>query len=510
MEGTGSQDISFQFNDMGYRATGTIVATIMNSSSMNGSGLVSVRVTLPINNEAPLAPTAAIYPENGATSASTEFRFAWEEGVDPDGDKITYILEYSTDRSTWTTIGDTEGIKSAGYAPSDGSTFQPNTTYYWRVTSWDMFGAKSDPSEIFTFTTGAATDGTWSDGEFRVYQDSPYNDAFTVIVTGDGFTADDMGPGGAWEQMSTRAIEGLFTYVEPYKTYRSYLRIWRVAAISEESGISTKTSGTETPCSTIKNTKFGTMYDNSSSSAWCGLYENAYSGQPGKTIDDAWDIIRPSLPSDFVYENCALVVLMNADVYKGTVNYYMESKRTTGFVCRSTGATGSQTGFENVFVHEIGGHAIGHLADCYMTNSTATLPADRVSSTQEMQSLGWYQNVSLSESREECPWSFIFTAPEYTSFYYVVGMYEGARSYGKGIWRSENSSCMYQNEFYFDAASRWSIVNQLKGKVGETLTWEDFVSKDYDRVNAASGTRTGQTVPYNYVPLPEPTIIHGK
>lgn len=104
-----------------------------------------------------------------------------------------------------------------------------------------MFGEKSDPSETFSFTTGSAAAGTWTDGEARLYQDNTNgsSDAFTIIVSGDGFTADDMKPGGHWDQVSVRAIESLFTNVEPYKTYRPYLRIWRVAAISNESGIST-------------------------------------------------------------------------------------------------------------------------------------------------------------------------------------------------------------------------------------------------------------------------------
>lgn len=79
------------------------------------------------------------------------------------------------------------------------------------------------------------------------------------------------------------------------------------------------------------------MYDNTSSSAWCGLYDDSYPGQPGKTLDDAWDIIRPSLPDGTTDENCALIILMNVSHYNGTVNYYSQSKRTTGFVCLSPG-----------------------------------------------------------------------------------------------------------------------------------------------------------------------------
>lgn len=115
-EGTGSGQLSFKFNDLGYRA----VSSVINVTIMTNSGSATVKVTLPTPaNQKPAATTAAVYPTNNATDVSTELRFVWKEAVDPDGDKLTYILEYSTDQETWTTVGASQGIKSTGYA--DGS-----------------------------------------------------------------------------------------------------------------------------------------------------------------------------------------------------------------------------------------------------------------------------------------------------------------------------------------------------------------------------------------------------
>lgn len=515
--GTGPGTLTITCTDPGYREVNTEPVTVYIYGKVGTQSVYAqVKVTLPTpDNQAPLATTGAVYPQNGATNVNRELRFAWKEAVDPDGDKLTYILEYSTDQQNWTTISqdpksNTEGIKSTGFA--DGSTLQANTTYYWRVISWDMFGAKSEPSETFSFTTCAETEGTWQDGEARLYQNNSNGSekAFTLIVTGDGFTAEDMVPGGAWETVSTRAIEGLFNYVEPYKTYRPYLRIWRVAAVSNERGASTKTGGTSTPCSKIVDTKFGTMYDTGSNSAWCGLYDNAYPGQPGKTLNDLWSFVSNALPDGATETannaGCAVVCIMNVGVYQGLVNYYTSSKRTVGFVCISPGSTGTQTGFENVFVHEIGGHAIGHLADCYIS-SGGTLSSDKKTQTEQWQAMGWYQNVDVSGQKETCPWNFFFTAPEYNSYYNNVGYYEGARSVAKGIWRSEPISCMQDNQFYFDAPSRYSIVKQLKAAAGEEMNWQDFVNKDYDRNNANTGTRS-TFIPYDFVPLHEPVMIN--
>ena len=514
--GTGPGTLTITCTDPGYRETNTEPVVVYLSGKIGTQSVYSqIKVTLPTpSNQAPLATTEAVYPLDGATNVDQELRFAWKEAVDPDGDKLTYILEYSTDKQNWTTIkrstqGNTDGIKSTGYA--DGTTLQANTTYYWRVTSWDMFDAKSEPSQIFSFTTCDAAEGTWQDGEARLYQNNSNGSdkAFTLIVTGDGFTAEDMAPGGAWETLSTRAIEGLFNYVEPYKTYRPYLRVWRVAAVSNERGASTKTGGTTTPCDRIVDTKFGTMYD-TGNSAWCGLYDDPYPGQPGKTLNNLWSFVSEALPEGATETannaGCAVVCIMNAGVYKGLVNYYTGTKRTIGFVCASNGAAGSMTGYENVFVHEIGGHAIGHLADCYIS-SGGTLSEAKKTQTLKWQALGWYQNVDVTGQKETCPWNFFFTAPEYSSYSNVVGMYEGARSTAKGIWRSEDISCMQDNRFYFDAPSRYSIVKQLKAAAGEEMNWQDFVNKDYDRNNANTGTRA-TFIPYDFVPLPEPVMIH--
>ena len=64
-------------------------------------------------------------------------------------------------------------------------------------------------------------------------------------------------------------------------------------------------------------------------------------------------------------KNYAVLVLQNVSHYNGAVNYFWDNgkNRTMGFVCYAPGTKGTTSGFENVVVHEIGGHAIGHLAD---------------------------------------------------------------------------------------------------------------------------------------------------
>ncbi len=485
-------------------------------SVMSGNSSVKIELSQTQSNQPPAAPELTL-PQNEATDVAPLVLFQWKEAIDPDGDKVTYRLEFSTDQTNWTTISEERISSNTGYIDY-GSPLQSNTKYYWRVTAIDMQNAENSAttSEIFSFTTGDNS-GSWADGEVRVYQENTVggDGAFTLIVTGDGFTQADLVNGGDWEQVSAQAIEGLFG-VEPFKTYRSYIRVLRIGAVSADQGTSYKANGTAGACLEIKNTRFGTIYD-VTNSAWCGLYtQGDYEaekywppiGHPGKTIEDADALVRNWVIPDYIanddaMNDVAIIVLMNNKTYNGTVNYYSSANTTMGFVCRSPGS--GQTGFINTFVHEVGGHAIGHLADEYIS-STGSLSDAKRTQTLSFQRRGFYENVDVTGSRETSVWKDFFTAPEYNVYYSNVGYIEGARSVAKGIWRAEYSSCMVKNELYFNPVQRRSIVKRLMKCAGEEYSWKAFVSKDYER-NAETGTRAILTEDPNFVPLPEPQVV---
>jgi len=507
--GTGDGEITITATKVTYREKRVAVVSVVTSDTkiVASSRSLIINVTGTIPNTAPAAPVRAVYPVNGAKEVPEVYmRLQWSDAVDPEGDKISYSIEYSTDQKTWTKSNQSYETPSCTLF----SRLTGNTTYYWRIVAKDFFGAESPVSSVFSFTT-AATLGSWKDGEVRLYQDNGNGstDAFTLIVTGDGFAAADMVAAGNWENMSMTAINALFEYAEPYKTYRSYVRVYRIGATSPSTGVSQHLNGDQTGiCSTIVNTRFGTMYDNVTTSAWTGLFDNP-SPSTGGSLNKVFNWTDSCLVSQNIHvtKNYAVLVIQNVSHYNGTVNYFLDKNknRTMVFVTICPGSAGTTTGFENVVVHEIGGHAIGHLADLYQTAPTATLSEDKRLGTLEFQTYGWYQNVDVSGDRTKSPWAQFFIAPEYSVYYQKVGYYEGARSVGKGIWRAESSpTCMEDNRFYYDAASRYSIVNQLKAAAGETLTWADFVSKDYDHGNVT--LTKSATVPYNGPMLPEPIV----
>lgn len=51
-----------------------------------------------------------------------------------------------------------------------------------------------------------------------------------------GFTSQDMGENGLYEQKMKQAIEALLRY-EPYVTYRNYLNTYIVKAVSKQNGV---------------------------------------------------------------------------------------------------------------------------------------------------------------------------------------------------------------------------------------------------------------------------------
>ena len=71
--------------------------------------------------------------------------------------------------------------------------------------------------------------------------------------------------------------------------------------------------------------------------------------------------------------------------------------------------------------------------------------------------LGWYDNLSLTGKMHEVPWSHLIFDDRYSD---IVDIYEGGFMHNRGVFRSEQNSCM--NNRY----------------AGEEYSFEDFVAND--------------------------------
>ena len=128
-------------------------------------------------------------------------------------------------------------------------------------------------------------------------------------------------------------------------------------------------------------------------------------------------------------------------------------------------------------------------------------------SIRAAQSLGWYDNLSVTGKMHEVPWSHLIFDNRYSN---LVDIYEGGFMYSRGVFRSEQNSCMNNNVPYFNAISRESIVRRIKKYAGETFSFEEFVANDKtDASSAVSATRgVGSTSTYHGRQMP-PKIHKG-
>ena len=93
---------------------------------------------------------------------------------------------------------------------------------------------------------------------------------------------------------------------------------------------------------------------------------------------------------------------------------------------------------------------------------------NRVRSQQE-------HNLSLSGKAHGVGWSHLIYDRRYSD---LVDVYEGGFMHSRGVFRSEQNSCMNNSIPYYNTISRESIVKRIKRYAGETFSFEDFVRND--------------------------------
>ena len=92
--------------------------------------------------------------------------------------------------------------------------------------------------------------------------------------------------------------------------------------------------------------------------------------------------------------------------------------------------------------------------------------------------------------------------------YSRVNAFEGGYYFSYGVWRPEVSSCMIYNEKYYNAPSREAIVKRIYNTAGIPYTFEDFVTRDYEKSPSQSAliqTRSINSI--TFVPLARPVMM---
>ena len=293
-----------------------------------------------------------------------------------------------------------------------------------------------------------------------------------LVFLGDGYDAKDISE-GKYMQNIQEQVENFFG-IEPYKTYRDYFNVYTAIAVSPESGIGT--------VNTIRYAKFETTY-----TGGVGLrcdYDAAFQ----YAIDMGTTVTRDNLNQSL------LIMIPNSTDYGGICQMYDDGS-AIAFCPLST--YGYPLDTRGVIQHEAGGHGFGKLGDEYIYHNEfidfcGCTCCGHVFEFNYAKGLGWYENLSLSGKTNEVPWSQLIYDEKYSDF---VDIFEGGYMHSRGVFRSEQNSCMNNDIPYYSTISRMAIVKRIKEYAGETFTYEDF--KAHDVVSNEATTRSFIDLPYS-------------
>lgn len=457
-------------------------------------------------NNPPTKPVI-LTPANNATGVSVIPDFTWKAATDVECDAIDYTVQVSKNGVIWKQFP--AGKRTKLNHSGSFEALDANTTYFYKVTANDNHNKGITDSEIYRFTT--AEKDAYNDGEWNLYMKSTKGEdkSFLIVFTGDGYLPEHHRYGGLFDRDMNTAIEGLFD-IEPYKTYREYFTVYKIAAYSNQAGVTNKKTGVEV------DTKFGSYWNGGNST---------YLGTTAKrTGIYEWCDKIPEFKNK-TKKNTAVAVIINADVYAGTCTMWSNGE-SIALMTYNRNAGSVQTEFVNTVKHELGGHGIGRLADEY-TTSSGFYPEEEKADLRQWQGYGTYLNVSLDPEMEKSPWSHFIDVEGYSH----VDMFEGASGYKRGIWKPEKTSCMISNLPYFNSPSRFYIVKRILETAGEiaAIDMEDpdavklpklralldkFIEKDVQKTNPYLSVQSHNTyypgwggVPYDFIPLAPPVLL---
>lgn len=313
------------------------------------------------------------------------------------------------------------------------------------------------------------------------------NGGINIVFLGDGYDASNIADGTYLKDMQ----EGMehFFGIEPFTTYRNYFNVYTALSLSTETGVGT--------VNTIRYNRFNTTY----------------TGGVGLRCDyDAvfeYALKAPTVtPSNL--DQTLIVIIPNSTDYGGICQIW-ESGAAIAFAPKST--YGYPFDSRGVMQHEAGGHGFGKLGDEYIYHNAfidfcSCTCCGHVDAINSAKALGWYDNLELTGKTHKVGWSHLIFHPQYSG---VVDIFEGGYMHTRGVFRSEQNSCMNNDIPYYNAISRESIVKRIKRYAGEPYSFEEFVRLDNPVSKIATRSASGffpTTRPNKLQALP-PTIHKG-
>ena len=289
----------------------------------------------------------------------------------------------------------------------------------------------------------------YADDEVLVLQNHKVGQGINLIFLGDGYDAEDISRGD-YLQVMNEQMERFFA-IEPYRTYRDYFDVYTAIAVSPENGIG--------GVNTIRDTKFGTTFTNDV--GLLGEYDEIF----------AYVMKIPSVNESNLSQSL-IVITPNTTDYGGITQMWEDGSAIA--FCPLSGDNYPYDA-RGIVQHEAGGHGFGKLGDEYIYYNSFIDDCLCLGAFKWGKALGWYENLSLTGKMHEVPWAHFIFDDRYSD---VVDIYEGGFTHTRGVFRSEQNSCMNNNIQYHSAISREAIVKRIMLYAGETYSFDEFVKYD--------------------------------
>lgn len=311
----------------------------------------------------------------------------------------------------------------------------------------------------------------YAEDEIVTLQSATRGKGVNLVFLGDGYNAKEVSEGSYMKDIK-EAVEHYFN-IEPYKTYRDYFNVYTGIAVSPESGI----GGINT-----------IIYNRFNTSAKDGITLGGRNGESDDKMILEYACMAPTVSESNIGETLVVIIPNTSDY--GGICYMYDDGSAIAYCPKSD--YGYPLDFRGVIQHEAGGHGFGKLGDEYIYHNSFidTCPCTCCGHVFEFnmaKAKGWYPNLSLSGKMNEVPWSHLIFHDKYKQ---IVDIFEGGFMHTRGVYRSEQNSCMNNDIPYYSTISREAIVKRIKEIAGEAYTFEDFVANDVMDASTVDMTRS--------------------
>jgi hypothetical protein len=320
---------------------------------------------------------------------------------------------------------------------------------------------KLKDKDYTTSCTVTQYDYQYDEDEIVTLNSASKGSGVNVVFLGEGYDAKSISNGSYMNDINEAV--GYFFNIEPYKSYKDYFNVYTGIAVSQESGIET--------VNTAVNNRFSTRMVSTFISDYEAIMNYA---------------CKAPTVSESNLSQTLIVVIPNTTDYGG-VTYMYSDGLAIAYCPKST--YDYPLDFRGLIQHEAGGHGFAKLGDEYIYHN-AFIDACGCgdcdhSAIQTAKALGWFANLSLTGKTTDVPWSHLINNDKYSQ---IVDIYEGGYMHSRGVYRSEQTSCMNNNIPYYSTISRETIVKRIKEIAGEAYSFDDFVKNDV--TDASTATRS--------------------